>query len=48
MYNTFESMTNTYVQKIKIKMSLIQIFEYRGRDLEDVVGEKVDIEDGIF
>jgi hypothetical protein len=23
MYNTFESMTNTYVQKLKIKMSLI-------------------------
>jgi hypothetical protein len=40
MYNTFESMINTYVQKIKLKMSLIWGFEYRGRDLEDVVGEK--------
>ena len=29
-------------------MSLIQVFTYRGRDLEDVVGEKVDIGDGIF
>jgi hypothetical protein len=48
MYNIFESMTNTYVQKIKIKMSLIYIFEYKGRDLEDVVGEKGYIEDGIF
>jgi hypothetical protein len=46
MYNTFESMTNTYVQKLK--MFLIYVFTYRGRDLEDVVGEKVDIEDRIF
>jgi hypothetical protein len=37
MYNTFESIKNTYVQKIKIKMSLIYVFKYRGRDLEDVV-----------
>jgi hypothetical protein len=29
-------------------MSLIYVFEYRGRDLEDVVGEEGDIEDGIF
>jgi hypothetical protein len=29
-------------------MSLIYVFTYRGRDLEYVVGEKVDIEDGIF
>ena len=29
-------------------MSLIYIFEYRGRDLEDVVGDKGDIEDEIF
>jgi hypothetical protein len=29
-------------------MSLIYVFTYRGRDLEDVVGEKVDIGDGIF
>jgi hypothetical protein len=29
-------------------MSLIYIFEYRGRDLEDVVGEVGDIEDEIF
>jgi hypothetical protein len=29
-------------------MSLIYVFIYRGRDLEDVVGEKVDIGDGIF
>ena len=29
-------------------MSLIWVFEYRGRDLEDVVGEKVNIGDGIF
>jgi hypothetical protein len=49
MYNTFESMTNTYVQKLKkLKMSLIYLFTYRRRDLEDVVGEKVDIGDGIF
>jgi hypothetical protein len=45
MYNTFESMTNTYVQKIKIKnlsniYIYIYIFEYRERDLEDVVGEE--------
>jgi hypothetical protein len=39
MYNTFESMTNMYVQKIKIKISLIYVFEYRGCNLEDVVGE---------
>jgi hypothetical protein len=49
MYNTFKSMTNTYVQKIKNKkISLIQVFAYRGRDLEDVVGEKGDIEDKSF
>jgi hypothetical protein len=29
-------------------MSLLYLFTYRGRDLEDVVGEKVDIGDGIF
>jgi hypothetical protein len=29
-------------------MSLIYVFTYRGRDLEDVVGEKVDIGDVIF
>jgi hypothetical protein len=29
-------------------MSLIYVFTYRGRDLEDVVGEKVDIGDEIF
>jgi hypothetical protein len=29
-------------------MSLIYVFTYRGRDLEDVVEEKVDIEDRIF
>jgi hypothetical protein len=29
-------------------MSLIWVFEYRERDLEDVVGEKWDIEDEIF
>jgi hypothetical protein len=29
-------------------MSPIQIFEYRGRDLEDVVVEEGDIKDGIF
>ena len=29
-------------------MCLIYVFTYRGRDLEDVVGEKVDIGDGIF
>ena len=39
-------MTNTYVQKLK--MYLIQVFTYIGRDLEDVVGEKVDIGDEIF
>jgi hypothetical protein len=32
MHNTFESMTNMYVQKIKIKnVPNIDIFEYRGR-----------------
>jgi hypothetical protein len=29
-------------------MSLIWVFEYKGRDLKDVVGEKWDIEDEIF
>jgi hypothetical protein len=29
-------------------MSLIYVFTYRGRDLEDVVEEKVDIVDRIF
>jgi hypothetical protein len=29
-------------------MSLIYVFEYRGHDLEDVVGEEGDIEDEIF
>ena len=29
-------------------MSLIQIFAYRGCDLDDVVREKEDIEDRIF
>jgi hypothetical protein len=29
-------------------MSLIYVFAYRGRDLEDVVGEEGDIEDEIF
>jgi hypothetical protein len=29
-------------------MFLIWVFEYRERDLEDVVGEKWDIEDEIF
>jgi hypothetical protein len=29
-------------------MYLIWVFEYRERDLEDVVGEKWDIEDEIF
>jgi hypothetical protein len=29
-------------------MSLIWVFEYGGCDLEDVVGEKWDIEDEIF
>jgi hypothetical protein len=29
-------------------MSLIWVFEYRGRDLEDVVVEKWGIEDEIF
>jgi hypothetical protein len=29
-------------------MSLIWVFEYRERDLEDVVEEKWDIEDEIF
>jgi hypothetical protein len=29
-------------------MSLIYVFTYRGRDLKDVVGEKIDIGDGIF
>ena len=29
-------------------MSLIWVFEYRERDLEDVVGEEGDIEDKFF
>jgi hypothetical protein len=29
-------------------MSLIYVFAYRGRDLENVVGEEGDIEDKIF
>jgi hypothetical protein len=29
-------------------MSLIWVFQYKERDLEDVVGEKWDIEDKIF
>jgi hypothetical protein len=29
-------------------MSLIYVFAYRGRDLEDVVGEEEYIEDRIF
>jgi hypothetical protein len=29
-------------------MSLIYVFTYKGRDLEDIVGEKVDIGDEIF
>jgi hypothetical protein len=29
-------------------MSLIYVFAYRGRNLEDVVGEERYIEDGIF
>jgi hypothetical protein len=48
MYNIFESMTNTYVQKIKIKNVSNIGFEYRERDLENVVGEEEDIEDEIF
>jgi hypothetical protein len=49
MYNTFESIINTYVQKNKNKkMSLIYIFEYRGRNLEDVVGDEGDIEERLF
>jgi hypothetical protein len=48
MYNTFESMKNRYVQKLKIKnISKISI-AYRERNLEDVVGEEEDIENGIF
>jgi hypothetical protein len=31
-----------------MKISLIYVFTYRGRDLEDIVGEKGDIEDEIF
>jgi hypothetical protein len=29
-------------------MSLIYVFTYRGRDLEDVVGEEINIGDKIF
>jgi hypothetical protein len=29
-------------------MSLMLVFEYRGRDLEDVIGEQEDIENEIF
>jgi hypothetical protein len=29
-------------------MSLMLVFEYRGRDLENVIGEQEDIEDEIF
>jgi hypothetical protein len=30
------------------KMYLMYVFEYKGRDLEDVVGEGGDIDNGIF
>jgi hypothetical protein len=35
-------------KNLKVRMFLISVFTYRGCDLEDVAGEKVDIRDRIF
>jgi hypothetical protein len=38
MYNTFESITNTYTQKL---MSIILIFMYRGQNIEMLLEKEI-------